>query len=94
MAMNFSKNQIKEDFFLHDIINELHSMMGKTREIKLYDFENKLEDTEGIEGMVEFINSEYYNNTYEDNIEIDRLLIEIDDPSYNFREVFYTKRNI
>lgn len=92
--MNFSKSQINEDFYLHDIIYQLHSTVGKIREIKLYDFENKLENTEDMEGMVEFVNYEYYKDTYKNNIEIDRLLIEIDDPDYNFREVFYTKRII
>lgn len=76
---------------MHDAIYQLHSPAGKLREIKLYDFENKLENIEDIESVAEFISSEHYNKACEDNIEKDRILIDIDDPDYKVREVLYTK---
>lgn len=76
---------------MHDAIYQLHSPAGKLREIKLYDFENKLENIEDIESVAEFISSEHYNKACQDNIEKDRMLIDIDDPDYKVREVLYTK---
>ena len=90
-AIRITENSLEEGFLIQDIIHELSSTVEKIREIKSYDFEDKIKDAGSIEGMVEFIDSKSFEKGATDIIERERLLIKIDDIDYKFRELFYSK---
>lgn len=91
-AIRITENYLEEGFLIHDISHELSSTVGKIREIKSYDFEDKIKGAGSIEGMVEFIDSTSFGNGTNDIVERERLLIKIDDIDYRFREIFYSKK--